>query len=245
MRMLMGPISRYFFTYTVILLCIFAVSQAHCEESRFLLREDFNDLNSWKPLYFPKIENHTSYMIESNGSESYLKAESNASASAVLYKKEFNIYQYSRVRWRWKVENVYRNGDAKTKSGDDYSLRIYIVFKYDPEKAGFMEKLKYNAAKLIYGEYPPHSSLNYIWANREYEETIITNAYAEKAKMVLLQKGDANVGKWLIHDVNIIEDYEEAFGEKPPPITSIAIMNDSDNTGEKSISYLDYIEVYR
>jgi len=108
-----------------------------------------------------------------------------------------------------------------------------------------MEKTKYNAAKLIYGEYPPHSSLNYIWANREYEETIITNAYAEKAKMVLLQKGDANVGKWLIHDVNVIEDYEEAFGEKPPPIASIAIMNDSDNTGEKSISYLDYIEVYR
>ena len=231
-------------TYTLILLCISALPQAHSEEGKSLFREDFNDLNSWKPLYFPKIENHTSYMIESNGSESYLKAESNASASAVLYKKEFNIYQYSRLRWRWKVENVYKNGDAKTKSGDDYSLRIYIVFKYDPEKAGFLEKLKYNAAKLIYGEYPPHSSLNYIWANREHGETIITNAYTEKSKMVLLQKGDANVGKWLIHDVNVLEDYEDAFGEKPPPIASIAIMNDSDNTGEKSISYLDYIEVY-
>ena len=227
------------------LLGIFAVPQAHCEEGKFLLREDFNDLNSWKPLYFPKIENHTSYTIESNGSESYLKAVSNASASAILYKTEFNIYQYSRMRWRWKVETIYKKGNAKTKTGDDYPLRIYIVFKYDPEKAGFMEKLKYNAAKLIYGEYPPHSSLNYIWANREYEERIITNAYTEKAKMVLLQKGDANVGKWLIHDVNFIEDYEEAFGEKPPPIASIAIMNDSDNTGEKSISYLDYIEVYR
>lgn len=241
----MDSMYRNILTYASILLCISAVSEVHSEEGKFLLREDFNDLNSWKPLYFPKIENHTSYMIESNGSESYLKAESNASASAVLYKKEFNIYQYSRMRWRWKVENVYRKGDAKTKSGDDYPLRIYIVFKYDPEKAGFSEKLKYNAAKLIYGEYPPHSSLNYIWANREHEETIITNAYSEKAKMVLLQKGDANVGKWLIHDVNVLEDYEDAFGEKPPMIASIAIMNDSDNTGEKSISYLDYIEVYR
>jgi len=241
----MDSLCRNFLTYTLILLGIVAVSQAHSEEGRFLLREDFNDLSSWKPLFFPKIENHTSYTIESNGSESYLKAESNASASAVLYKTEFNIYQYSRVRWRWKVETIYKKGNAKTKTGDDYPLRIYIVFKYDPEKAGFMEKLKYNAAKLIYGEYPPHSSLNYIWANREYEERIITNAYTEKAKMVLLQKGDANVGKWLIHDVNVIEDYEEAFGEKPPPIASIAIMNDSDNTGEKSISYLDYIEVYR
>lgn len=236
---------RNFLTYALILSCISAVSGVHSEEENPLLREDFNDLTSWKPLYFPKIEKHTSYTIESNGSESYLKAESNASASAVLYKKEFNIYHYARMRWRWKVENVYTNGNAETKSGDDYPLRIYIVFKYDPQKAGFMEKIKYNAAKLIYGEYPPHSSLNYIWANREHGETIITNAYTEKAKMVLLQKGDANVGKWLIHDVNVLEDYEEAFGEKPPPIASIAIMNDSDNTGEKSISYLDYIELYR
>ncbi len=241
----MDSMCRNFLTYNLILLCISVPSQAYSEEGKFLLREDFDNLNSWKPLYFPKIEKHTSYTIESNGSESYLKAESNASASAVLYTKEFNIYQYSRMRWRWKVENVYRNGDAKTKSGDDYPLRIYIVFKYDPEKAGLLERLKYNAARLIYGKYPPHSSLNYIWANREHGETIITNAYAEKAKMILLQKGDSNIGKWLIHDVNVIEDYEEAFGEKPPPIASIAIMNDSDNTGEKSISYLDYIEVYR
>jgi len=143
------------------------------------------------------------------------------------------------------VENVYTHGDAKTKSGDDYPLRIYIVFKYDPGKAGFMEKVKYKAAKLIYGEYPPHSSLNYIWANRKYDETIMTNAYTEKSKMVLLQEGGSNIGKWLNEDVNIREDYEKAFGEKPPPIASVAIMNDSDNTGEKSISYLDYIELYR
>jgi len=243
--MLKGSIYRYLLAYTLILLCISAASQAHSGEGKLPFREDFNDLNNWKPLYFPKIEKHSSYTIESNGSESYVKAESDVSASAVLYKKEFNIYQYSRMRWRWKVEDVYAKGNAKTKSGDDYPLRIYIIFKYDPAKAGFMEKVKYNAAKLIYGEYPPHSSLNYIWANREHEETLITNAYTEKSKMILLQKGDSNIGKWLNQDVNILEDYEEAFGEKPPPIASIAIMNDSDNTGEKSISYLDYIELYR
>jgi hypothetical protein len=29
----------------------------------------------------------------------------------------------------------------------------------------------------------------------------------------------------------------------PPPIASLAIMNDSDNTGEKSVSYVDFMEV--
>jgi hypothetical protein len=235
---------RYLFKHTLIFLCISA-ALVHAEGRTVLFREDFNDVNSWKPLYFPKIEKHSSYVIQSNDSGSYLKAESDASASAVVYKGEINMYQYPRMRWRWKVENVYRSGDAKRKSGDDYPLRIYVVFKYDPGKAGFMEKLKYDAAKLIYGEYPPHSSLNYIWANSEHEERIIINAYTEKSKMILLQKGESKVGRWVTQDVNILEDYQEAFGKKPPPIASIAVMNDSDNTGEKSISYLDYIEVYR
>ena len=117
--MLKGSIYRYLLAYTLILLCISAASQAHSGEGKLPFREDFNDLNHWKPLYFPKIEKHSSYTIESNGSESYVKAESDVSASAVLYKKEFNIYQYSRMRWRWKVEEVYAKGNAKTKSGDD------------------------------------------------------------------------------------------------------------------------------
>lgn len=28
-------------------------------------------------------------------------------------------------------------------------MRVYVIFKYDPEKAGFGTRLKYNAAKLI------------------------------------------------------------------------------------------------
>jgi hypothetical protein len=32
---------------------------------------------------------------------------------------------------------------------------------------------------------------------------------------------------------------------KPPATASIAIMSDSDNTGEQAVSYIDYIKVYR
>lgn len=71
-------------------------------------------------------------------------------------------------------------GDAATKDGDDYALRIYIIFPYDPAEASFGTKLKYNAAKLIYGEYPP-----------------------------------------------------------------LAIMSDTDNTGERATAYIDYIRVRR
>ena len=210
-----------------------------------MFREDFSDLNNWEPLTFPKIKNHSIYKVKMDDGGNYLQAESNASASGLIYKNTFNVYDYPRIRWRWMVENVYKKGNAKEKSGDDYPLRIYIIFKYDPDRAGFFESLKYSSAKLIYGEYPPHSALNYIWANRDYKEEIITNTYTDRAEMILLQKGSSNVGKWITEDVNILEDYRKAFGEDPPPIASIAVMNDSDNTGERSVSYLDYIEIYK
>jgi len=39
--------------------------------------------------------------------------------------------------------------------------------------------------------------------------------------------------------------HKDAFGEDSPSQASIAIMNDSDNTGEGSVSYIDYIEIHK
>jgi len=62
--------------------------------------------------------------------------------------------------------------------------------------------------------------------------------------MIVLQTGEVNAGKWIEQEVDIIDDYHKAFGEDPPSIASIAIMNDSDNTGERAVSYIDYIDIY-
>jgi len=221
------------------------LSQAYTEDNNILFHEDFKDLENWTALYFPKIKKHTQYSIVKEAGETYLKAESNASASAIIYKKEFNVYEYPKIRWKWKIDNVYKKGNVKEKSGDDYTIRVYVLFKYDPEKASFGKRIKYGLAKIIYGEYPPHSSLNYIWANKKDEKGIITNPYASEVKMIILQAGSEKAGKWHEEDINILENYRKAFGTDPPPVAGVAIMNDSDNTGESSVSYIDYIEVYK
>ncbi len=214
-------------------------------DSEIFLREDFGDLEDWKPLHFKKIEEHTEYSIVKEGNESYLKAESRASASGIIFKVKFSVFEYPKVKWRWKVSNVFEKGNAKEKSGDDYPLRIYIIFKFDPENASFGQKVKYGFAKSFYGEYPPHSTLNYIWANRQHDERVLTNTYAEEARMIIMQSGAENAGKWMEQEINIVEDYHKAFGEDPPETASVAVMSDSDNTGERAVSYIDYIEVYR
>ena len=212
-------------------------------ENKTAITEDFATLSEWNPQKFEDIEKETTYSTIEHNTDNYLRARSNSSASALVHSRKFNVYEYPVINWRWKVENIYKNGNARTKKGDDYPLRIYVIFAFNSTEAGFVQTLKYKALKGIYGEYPPHSSLNYIWANQNYEQKVLTNKFTSKAKMIPLQMGKKQVGKWKLEKRHIVQDYIKAFGQKPPSGARIAIMNDSDNTGESAVSYLDYIRV--
>jgi hypothetical protein len=63
------------------------------------------------------------------------------------------------------------------------------------------------------------------------------------AEAGVLKRGAAKVGQWVEETADIARDYRKAFGFDPPPTASIAIMNDSDNTGEASVSYVEFIEI--
>jgi hypothetical protein len=63
--------------------------------------------------------------------------------------------------------------------------------------------------------------------------------------MVLKEKGTAKVGQWVEEEADVLADYRKAFGKDPPRAASLAVMNDSDNTGERSVSFIDWIEIAR
>lgn len=213
---------------------------------KILIQEDFFNRDHWKDLHFPKISRHSTYLTEQEGPDHYLRMESSGSASAIVHDRTFNVYRYPRLRWRWKISNVYKNGTITSRKGDDYPVRIYVMFIYDPQKARAMDRIKYGIAKKLYGEYPPHSTLNYVWANREGEGgRVATSPYTDQAKMILLEKGMAKAGTWQIEEVNILDDYRAAFGTAPPEEARIAVMNDSDNTKESSVSFVDYIYLFQ
>ena len=208
-----------------------------------LFRENFDSLAQWEPLTFPKIKVHSTYTLVMEAGKSILKAESRASASALVHRRSFNVYENPHLRWRWRVEQLSDRGDPKEKAGDDYPIRVYVMFSYDPAEATLGERLTYGAAKAIYGQYPPHSTLNYVWTGRDIPERIIQSPYTDKAFMVFLEKGKKRAGQWVEESVNVLEDYRKAFGQAPPTMASLAIMSDADNAGGSSLAYLDFIEV--
>ncbi len=191
----------------------------------------------WKPLTFKKIPQHTRYSLVKNNGYNVVKAVSRRSASGLIRKISINPVLYPIIRWQWKITGVFSKGDVTQKDGDDYPARVYITFAYDPEKVGFFEKIKYEVAYLFYGEYPPISAINYIWANKAPMGTLVDNPYTSRVKMIVLQSGSLKKGLWITEEHNIYKDYQKAFGEPPPMISGIAIMTDSDNTKASTISY--------
>jgi hypothetical protein len=119
------------------------------------------------------------------------------------------------------------------------------MFQYDPARAALGERLIYSATKAIYGKYPPHSTLNYVWTGHNIPERFIVSPYTEKARMVILERGKDRLGQWVEESVNVLDDYRQTFGKDPPATVGIAVMSDTDNTGESAVAYIDFIEVSR
>ena len=180
--------------------------------------------NGLKPQWETKeFKGKTRYsVVEMEGSHA-LKAESNASASALIYKYEYDLKEFPILSWRWKVGNTIKKGDESKKEGDDYAARVYVIFPH---------------------WLPPLTkSINYIWANKLPKGKHVPNPFYSKAVMVAVESGDENIGKWIIERRNVYKDFKALFGEEPPASGGIAIMTDTDNTGESAIAYYDDIRL--
>ena len=168
-----------------------------------------------KPGWVSKsFKGRTEYTwVEEDGKPS-IKATSSNAASGLIYNIEYDLQEYPYINWNWKVNNIIATGDASLKSGDDYSARIYVVFS----------SFFFWNTKVI----------NYIWANKLPRNQIIPSSYTSNSIMVSVESGPANTGKWLTETRNVYEDYIRFFGKKPPSVGAIAIMTDTDNTGEST-----------
>jgi hypothetical protein len=206
-----------------------------------LMIEDFDTLDEWEDLHFPKIPRHSTFEIVDHQAGKALELRSDGSASGKLRREGFDPYMFPWLSWRWKIEAFPHDEDPTKKIGDDYPVRIYVLFEYDPANPGSAGRFKYELAKLLYGAYPPHSSLNFVWANRRAAEDYYPNPFTDRAAMIVRDRGSAAAGEWREHEVDIIAEYRKAFGQDPPRRATIAVMADTDNTGTRSRAWIDYI----
>jgi hypothetical protein len=193
--------------------------------------------DGWSPLRFARIERETRYSLVADGGATVVRAEADASASGLIRRVEIDTRAYPILEWRWKVANLVEKSDLAAEEGDDYAARLYVAFKYDPARVSVWNRVKYALIKALYGEYPPHAGINYVWATREPVGTTTWNAYTDRVRMIVVRSGPADLGRWVSESRDVLEDYRAAFKEEPPPIAGVAIMTDADNTGERVVAW--------
>lgn len=173
------------------------------------------DLAGWEPEEFKGV---TTYSLVREDGRQVLQAVSRGSASALVKKIEADPAQTPMLSWSWKIEGTLPGGDGRSKAGDDFAARVYVVFP-----SFFFWNTR---------------ALNYVWANKLPVGRAWPNAFAgDNVMMMAVNSGDGQAGKWVSHRRDLAADFRRLFGEEPPGIGAIAVMTDSDNTKGSAVAY--------
>jgi hypothetical protein len=187
---------------------------------------------NWETMQFRGLD-ETRYRLVGHDGMTVIRAESEASSSGLIYRQDIDLKEFPIIEWRWKVDNILEKGDLREKDGDDYPARVYVLFDYDIKNLGWWTRNRIRAMRTFYGTIPTRA-ITYIHANQAETGTIAENPYTDLVSMMAVDSGRENLGEWQHFERNIYEDYIEIYGEEPPPIGGIAIMTDSDDTGESA-----------
>ena len=165
-------------------------------------------LTGWESKHFKGL---TEYRLVNEAGRTVVHAASHDSASGLIRRISFQPSKHRYLRWSWKVAGTIRGGDERSKRGDDYAARLYVVFK-----GRYFWQTK---------------AINYIWANKLAKGGSVQNAYTANARMIAVASGNEKAGQWLSEERDLLVDYRALFGSDPPEAEAIAIMTDTDNTG--------------
>jgi hypothetical protein len=163
----------------------------------------------------------TQFTVVEMDDNQVLQAESHQAASGIWRMLEIHPGKTGKLSWRWKIDNnLSLKGTEKNKLYDDYAARVFVVF--EPHFLSWKTK-----------------ALCYVWASKENVGSMYRSPYAESVGTIVLQSGSANKGKWMTEQRDVIADYQRVFGQAPEMITGVAIMVDTDNSGELALSWFD------
>lgn len=166
-----------------------------------------------------KYEGEVDYSIVETDGRKVLRAKSSAAASGWVRKMKIDLKKTPYLNWSWRVDNVMQGLDERTKKGDDYPARIYLVFD------GGWQKWKTR-------------SVNYVWSNSQPVGTEWPSAYTKNNMKVAVQSGEKKLGVWVEEKRNVVEDFRRLFKKDPPAkADAVAIMSDTDNSGQSVTAY--------
>jgi len=195
---------------------------------------------AWQPLEFAAVDRHTRY---SRAADDSLVAASDCAASGlVLPLRNTDLSDTPLLRWRWRIDEPLDIHDERSKPGDDFAARVYVLFRFDSVHASVFERLRHLARSTVYGDLPG-KTLNFVWTSHEPPGEAWDNPFARDAKMIALARGGPS--EWRNETVDVAEYYRrylappsevqhevrgDVMAEVMAEVMGLAVMTDSDNS---------------
>lgn len=149
---------------------------------------DDNGIQKWEPKVF---SGKMIYRVDEHKGRLALQAISRNAASGLMLKKKIDLALTPHINWSWLVEKKLQQLNGRTKSGNDFIARIYVVID-----GGFiLWKTK---------------SLNYVWSSNQDKGLIWDNPFAgSSVKMMSIRGKGSEKGKWYQEKRNVYQDLIE------------------------------------
>ncbi len=179
------------------------------------------NLDQWKNKIFSGT---TDYQIIQLNNTQVLKADSRSAASGLFKEQRIDLRKTPFLNWRWRIDNRLEKNNEQSKSGDDFSARVYVVI---------------NGGWAFWKT----KAINYVWASNTAKGSSWPNAFAGKnAMMIAVRSSEDKTHTWYQEKRNIMQDLKQHFGEGIHAIDAVALMTDTDNAQGTAIAY--YSDIY-
>jgi hypothetical protein len=144
-----------------------------------------------------------------------LQARSQSAASGLFKEITIDLRKTPWLHWSWRIDNTFNGNNERSKGGDDYPARVYVVV----------------SGGLLFWK---TRAINYVWSSNQPVNSEWNNAYTGNAKMVAVRSSAEQAGEWLTQRRNVRDDLRKLFGEEFDEIHAVALMTDSDNTKQSA-----------
>ncbi len=169
-----------------------------------------------------------------------LRARSDAAGASIAVFQSIDPTKYPILEWHWKVNSIVEAGKADMKASSDLPARLYVTF--DRERS-LQNQLKALAFRAMGFKSVGTRAIVYVWANRVEKGRVFADPYVGWHWLLPVESGTTHVGTWRTERRNVRTDYRRIFGEAPPPIRSIGILTDTEQTGGTVTAYYGDIVV--
>ena len=167
-------------------------------------------------------DNKTTYSVGSNENGNYLKAIADNAASGLGKEIKIDLNKTPFINITWKIEKDIPGIDETAKKGHDFAARVFVI-----KKTG--------ATALS------NRAINYVFSSTQDVGSTSPSPYTKKSIDNVLATTKTNLNEWVTVKANVKEDFKKFHDLDVNELDGIAIMSDTDNSKQKSITYYQNI----